>query len=147
MARRHVTEVRLDALPARVWQLWADVGSWPLWTPTVTGAEQLDSDGLAVGARYRLSQPRLRDAVWTVTTCEQEQTFGWTSGSAGVRSVATHTLSRVGEVTVVTLTFELTGPLAVPVDLLLGRLVARYVRIEAESLAARLEGRSRPALR
>jgi len=68
-----VERVIINASPAAIWQVLADVERWPTWTPTVLEVEPLTSNGhkagLKVGARYRVVQPKLRPAVYEVTEC------------------------------------------------------------------------------
>ena len=63
---RHRTSVDVDASPARVWEVMADVGRWPEWTASMTSVELL-GDALDVGAHVRIRQPKLPAAVWEVT--------------------------------------------------------------------------------
>lgn len=58
-----------SARPDRVWQVIADVEHWRNWTPTVVEIKPLSNTGLSVGARYQVSQPKLRRAVYEVTKC------------------------------------------------------------------------------
>ena len=61
------TSISIAAPPERIWPALADVAAWPDWLPTVTRVEPLDGRELAPGRRYRIAQPRLQTAVWTVT--------------------------------------------------------------------------------
>ena len=63
---------------------------WPARIPTVDRVERLDDGPLAVGARTRLAQPKLPEAVWTVTELTPGAAFTWTSSSPGVRITASH---------------------------------------------------------
>ena len=76
-----VERVIINASPAAIWQVLADVERWPTWTPTVLEVEPLTSNGakngLKVGARYRVVQPKLRPAVYEVTECAPHQAFTW----------------------------------------------------------------------
>jgi uncharacterized membrane protein len=128
---------------AVVWTTWADLTSWPSWTETVTSAEALGpGTGPGVGSRYRLRQPRLGRAEWTITQWEPDHRFTWESTAPGIRTVATHAVTvRPGGGADMVATLEWHGLLAPVLRLLIGRLSARYVETELASLAAHCEGR------
>lgn len=128
--------IDISAPPERIWEIMSDIARWPEWTPTVTNVELLDTGPFRVGMRARLRQPRLPVAVWTVTAIEPGRAFTWESLNPGVTAVATHRIDVRGTSTVnqVTLKLEWTGWLAPLIRLLFGRLSARYVETEAESL-------------
>ena len=85
--------IAISAPPERVWEILVDVERWPGRIPTVDRVERLDDGPLAVGARTRLAQPKLPEAIWTVTELTAGTAFTWTSASTGVRITASH-LSR-----------------------------------------------------
>lgn len=149
--------VTTPASPHEVWALLADPPTWPSWTPTMRSVTPVrHGDARAgevapvsagagqrlggVGASYRIQQPRLPAAVWTVTWWEPEVGFGWESQLFGVTSVAEHRIAALGHGTRIELTVDWTGPSARVVRLLLGRVAARFVRTEAEQLAAASTG-------
>src|SRR6476661_6602708 len=82
--------ISISAPPERVWDVLVDIERWPARIPTVDQAERLDDGPLAVGARTRLAQPKLPEAVWTVTELTPGSAFTWTSTSPGVRVTASH---------------------------------------------------------
>jgi uncharacterized membrane protein len=130
----------IDAPPDRVWSVLSDVMHWPKWLPTVTSVEPLGSPTLAVGARYRLVQPKLWPAVWSVVDLSPHNHFSWESRSPGVRALGDHMLSPVsGGSTSVSLRVTFSGPLAVLVGLIAGRLTREYIEREAASLKLRVE--------
>ena len=127
------------AAPDVVWEALVDVERWPTWTPSMRRVRRLDDGPLAIGSRVRIKQPRLVPVVWTVTELEDGRSFSWAAEGAGVRSVASHAVRPMGAGTSeVRLTFDQTGPMAPLMGTLLGRLTRRYVRMEAEGLAAHL---------
>ncbi|MGE3526427.1 MAG: SRPBCC family protein [Gemmatimonadales bacterium] len=131
---------RVEAPPERVWALVADVLHWPDWLPTVTAVEPLDSHALALGARYRIVQPRLPPAVWTVVRLEPRRSFSWESRSPGVRTLADHTLSPLPDgSTSVTLRIRFLGPLSTLARAIAGSLTREYMAREAASLKERIE--------
>lgn len=132
--------VTIDAPPARVWEVLVDVERWPERIPTVDAVERLDHGPLAVGARTRLRQPKLPEAVWTVTELVDGRSFTWESGSPGVAITAGHALEPHAEGTRMTLSITVSGLLA-PVGWLMTRkLSEQYVATEADSIKRAAEG-------
>ncbi len=113
MRTYHATAL-IAAPPDRVWAELLGVLRWPEWLPTVTSVQPLGAAPLAVGARYRISQPRLRPAVWSVVQFDPQRSFAWESRSPGVRALANHSLSSApGGSTHVALQIDFSGPLSV----------------------------------
>ena len=124
--------------PDQIWAILADPLRWPEWTPTVSRVEALDGPTLAIGRRFRLEQPRLSPAVWTVTELEEGQSFTWVSRTPGVVATALHRLRAAeGDQTRVELAVQFSGPLGWLVGLVAGRLTQDYIQTEAEALAKR----------
>ena len=71
-----------------------DVERWPEWTQSVTHAERLSPPPFKVGSRARIKQPRLKDAVWTVTALEPLAGFTWEAGRPGLTSIASHRIEQ-----------------------------------------------------
>ncbi|WFE34469.1 SRPBCC family protein [Micromonospora sp. WMMD975] len=137
---RFVETVEIAADVDRVWAVQTDVESWPEWTPSVTAARRLESGPLALGSTARLSQPRLRPAIWRVTEIDPPYAFVWESASPGVRSRGEHRLVRLDDRrTRVELALVQTGPLAGLVGLFGGATMRRYLRQEADGLRRRCE--------
>lgn len=130
----------IDATAEQVWAVLTDVGRWPEWTASVSRAERGESGPLTVGATARLTQPRLRPAVWRVTELIEGREFTWVSATPGVRTSGEHRLLPLPDGrTRVELAIVQTGPLAGPVGWLYGGLLRRYVRAEADGLRRRCE--------
>jgi uncharacterized membrane protein len=126
--------VTIAAPPARVWEVLVDVGRWPERIPTVDAVERLDEGPLVVGSRTRLRQPRLPEAVWTVTEVDEGRSFAWESRSPGVAISAGHRVEPHGDATRLTLSVAISGPIA-PVGWLMTKgLTRRYVETEAASI-------------
>jgi carbon monoxide dehydrogenase subunit G len=126
--------VSVAAPPERVWEVLTEVERWPERIPTVDSVERLDDGPLRVGSRTRLQQPRLPEAVWTVTDVDEGRSFTWESRSRGVAISAGHVVEPHGTTTRLTLSVSLSGPLA-PVGWLMTRgLTRRYVETEAASI-------------
>ena len=131
--------IAISAPTERVWEILVDVERWPARIPTVDRAERLDDGPLAVGAKTRLAQPKLPEAVWTVTELTAGTAFSWASTSPGVRITASHAVEPTPEGSHLTLTVYLAGWLA-PVGWLMTRsLTQRYVETEAASIKAAAE--------
>ena len=138
--RKFETATVIAAPAERVWPVLADVARWPQWLPTVTSVEPLGSTPLALGAKYRIVQPKLRPAVWSVVELSPDSHFSWESRSPGVRVLGTHVLRPVSAgSTSVTLGITFSGLLAGLVGLVAGRLTREYIEREAAALKQLLE--------
>ncbi|CCH16833.1 SRPBCC family protein [Micromonospora lupini] len=132
------TEIAADA--ELVWAVLVDVARWPEWTASVSRAERGESGPLAVGATARLTQPKLRPAMWRVTELTEGREFTWVSDTPGVRTRGEHRLLPLPDGrTRVELAIDQAGPLARLIGLLYGGLLRRYLRLEADGLRARAE--------
>jgi uncharacterized membrane protein len=132
--------VHMAAPADRVWAVMSDVERWPQWTPTVTSVERLDARPFGVGSRFRVRQPKLPTAVWTVTALEPGRYFEWRNASPGLTSVGGHRVTAGADgATSVTLTLTWSGWLTPLIRLLYGKLSRRYVQTEGESLKRRSE--------
>jgi carbon monoxide dehydrogenase subunit G len=131
--------IAISAPPERVWEILVDVERWPDRIPTVDRVERLDDGPLAIGGRTRLAQPRLPEAVWTVTELTSGTAFTWTSTSPGVHITASHLVEPSLEGSRLTLTLHLAGWLAPAGWLMTRSLSKRYVETEAASIKAAAE--------
>lgn len=126
--------VTIAAPPERAWAVIVDVERWPGRIPTVESAQRLDAGPLAVGSRTRLRQPRLPEAVWTVTELADGSSFTWESSSRGVTVTAGHLVEPHPDGSRLTLSLSLSGPLA-GIGWLAGRsMITQYVETEAASI-------------
>ncbi len=133
------TSIDIDAPVARVWAVIRDVERWPEWTASVRSVTLLD-DGLRVGARARIDQPRIPTTVWTVTDLTEGRGFTWEASGPGTRTTGRHTVEATGPGTCrATLSITQAGW----VGSLVGRgyrsLTDRYLALEAAGLKARAE--------
>ena len=101
---RFVQKFITPAGPNTVWQVLFDVEHWRDWTPTVVEIKPLSNNGLTVGARYRVVQPKLRPAIYEVTECIPNQAFTWVQRLPG-GMIAGHRLSSHDGATAVELSF------------------------------------------
>lgn len=145
-----------SAPPEDVWALWSDPPTWPSWTPTMRSVTPIRYDAgrthesaaapgqAGVGAAYRIRQPRLPAAVWTITYWTPGRGFTWESTTRWITTVATHRVEPLdaehGGGTRIEATASWTGPLAPVARLLLGPITRRYVRTEVDQLAAAATG-------
>ncbi len=139
---RYETSVDINAEPDVIWDVLADVERWPEWTASMSRVERLDGDPFGEGSTARVKQPRLPANRWRVTDYVRGESFSWESRSPGVTSLAEHRIAaREGGGSRVSLVLTQTGPLARLVGMLGGRLIRRYVRLEAEGLKYDAEAR------
>lgn len=124
----------------QAWRLLSDLPNWPTWCPTVTSVVPVDpSRGPEVGAAYRVRQPRLPAATWTITSWRPGEGFAWESPAPGVNSTGVHDLVSTADGTRIELELRWRGPLRFVLQLVYGRLSRRYVATEAAALAARAQ--------
>ncbi|GEM00034.1 SRPBCC family protein [Cellulomonas terrae] len=128
--------VTIAAPPARVWAVLVDVERWPERIPTVDAVERLDAGPLAVGSRTRVQQPRLPEAVWTVTGLVDGVSFTWESSSPGVTVTASHVVEPHAAGSSLTLALTVSGPMSGVGWLMTRSLTRRYVETEAASISA-----------
>lgn len=132
----------IDAPAEQVWTHLADVTRWPDWLPTMTSVRPLGPVPLTIGGRYRIIQPKLPPAIWTVVDLAPGRSFAWESRSPGVRVLADHLLRpRPDGSTQVTLRIRFSGPLWALGRLLGGPIAREYVTREAALLKYRAESR------
>ena len=136
--------VEVDADPSRVWQVLVDVESWPEWTPSMTTVEMVTPRPFGPGSRVAIKQPRLAPAEMTVDRYAEGRSFAWSSRMAGLRTIADHVLEPAPNGTQVTLVVTQSGPLAGFVRIAYGRMIRRYVHMEATGIKKRAENSEGP---
>lgn len=136
---RFVQEIDIAAAPERVWSVLSRLEDWPGWTASMRAVRALGEGPPRAGARYRVEQPRLRPADFTITEWDEPRSFTWRMRSPGVGAVAVHAITPTPAGCRVRLEVRYTGPLAVLVALLAGGLTRDYMRLEAEGLRRRSE--------
>lgn len=135
--------IEIDAPPEVVWLHVAAVERWHEWTPSITSIERLDPGGLAVGAHFRVLQPKLPPVVWRVSSLVPGRSFEWTARSPGMTSIGRHVVeARPGGGSVATLAIIQEGILSGVIGRMLGSLSRSYVEMEAQGLKRRSEGAS-----
>ena len=132
---RYEITVDIDAAPDKVWAVLTDVERWPEWTPSMRAVKRLDDTPFGAGSKVRVRQPRLPQAVYTVTTYDPGRAFIWVSKVPGVTVTADHqVLPREDGHATVHLSADQTGLLAPLLGLFTARLTRHYVTQEAEGL-------------
>ena len=129
--------VEIAAPPERVWAVLADLERWPEWTPSVTSVELLAPGPLAVGTRARVSQPKLKPAIWEVTEVKPGMSFTWVTRQPGLLVTGLHQLEPIEKGTLATLAVRFSGLLGPLVGRLTRRLNHRYLAFEADGLRRR----------
>ncbi|PYC77310.1 polyketide cyclase [Streptomyces tateyamensis] len=134
----------MAAAPEAVWAVLVDVQGWRKWTASVELIRRREQGRpFALGSEAWVKQPRLPGALWRVTGYEAGRAFTWESRSPGVRTVADHQLRPTATGTELILELRQEGFLAPLARLLLGRLIRRYLAMEAAGLKAYCEGLAR----
>jgi uncharacterized membrane protein len=119
----------------KVWTILSAVESWPTWLPTVSSVESLDSASISPGSRFRVRQPKLRPAVWTVSELEPPLRFAWQAKSPGMELFADHALERIRpDSTRVHLRFEFRGWLGRLLGAAYGSITQAYLEQEMQAL-------------
>lgn len=139
MTLRFEHSVDVDAPPSRVWSVISDAERWPEWTPTVTRVERVHGDGLALGNKVRIEQPKLPAAVYTITALEPGKSFTWTTGSWFARGVANHVVEPRGSGSRVTLSVIFSGLIGGLAGKMYAELTREYLALEAAGLKKRSE--------
>ena len=142
MSRVFTTSIVIAAPLERVWPLLAGVERWSEWTPTITRVTALAGGAARVGARYRVEQPKLAPAVYTVTSWQEPREFTWVMRSPGIEGVASHALTPVDGGCRLDLRVEFKGLLAGLIAALAGALTQDYIETEARCLKAAAESRA-----
>lgn len=134
------SSIEIDASPATVWDVYADVERWPDWTASVTGLTALDGPGIEVGRRFRIEQPKMPKLIWVVSAVEPGRSWTWEVRSPGAHTLASHELTDLGGGrTLVAQRIDQRGPLGTLVGVLMKRLTVRYLELEAQGLKATAE--------
>jgi uncharacterized membrane protein len=120
---------RICSSSEHVWSVLSDVERWPRWLPTVSSVQRLGSDGMQRGARFRIVQPGVSQAVWAVTSVWPNRFFTWQSCSPGLRIVADHILTEEPDGTTCVL-------LRLSFDGVLGKLASRLARSKTQQYLA-----------
>jgi hypothetical protein len=91
--KEYSATAHIAASPERIWSVLSMVDRWPDWTPTVTRIEPQSTDTFTVGSMMKIYQPKLRPALWVITSWEPNMAFAWVSRSPGVLVTAEHIIT------------------------------------------------------
>lgn len=136
--RQFESTITLAATPGAIWQHMSSVVRWPDWMETFQRVEPLDAVELGLARRFKIQQPRLREATWAVTRLEPPSGFTWESRLPGVHMVADHWIEARGTGAVVQLRFSFGGLLGPVLAALYGGLVRSYLQQECAAYQRRL---------
>lgn len=124
----------------RVWERLSNVADWPSWLPTISAVTALDHPQLALGRRFKVSQPKLRTTVWQVTGLDSQRSFVWESRAIGLHMWANHAVRPIDhDISMVELEFRFSGILAGVVGRLAARITNEYLHKEAGALKVTVE--------
>ncbi len=137
-ARGERAAITIDAPVDVVWSVFTDVERWPTWASSFTKVELIDGP-MRLGAKARIRQPWLPMVVWEVTSWEPGRSWTWAATSPGVRTEASHVLTRVGDRTRAEQSIIWSGPLGWVAALVSRPLTRRYLAIEAAGLKLQSE--------
>ncbi len=130
--------ISIEAPPAVVWSVMADVERWPEWTESIRSVRPLDEPRLAAGRRYRIDARGAPPATWRVEQVDEGRGFVWATAS-GARIIAGHTIEPSDGGAAVTLSIRTEGLLAALFGWAIARLSRRNMDLEAEGLKRRSE--------
>lgn len=129
----------VEASPAAVFEVYADVEGWPGWTSSVTEVRRLDTGPLRVGSRARVRQPRLPVGDWTVIDVTPGRAFTWERRGPGLRTVGRHLLEPKNSGCLVVAELEHLGLAARLTGALTRSLTDRYLQLETAGLKSHCE--------
>jgi uncharacterized protein YndB with AHSA1/START domain len=140
--------ISIAASREAVWRILSNVVNWPQWLSTMTRVEPLGAAPLAIGARYRVVQPKLVPATFEVTKLDPPSRFEWTARSPGVVAVADHVIEeQAAGLVLVRLQIVFSGLFAVPVSWFVGSITRRYLAQEVAALKREAERDATPSHR
>jgi hypothetical protein len=129
------SSIEIDASAGTVWDVFTDVERWSDWTASVQRVTALDGAALAVGRRFRIKQPRLPNAVWTVTELEPGRSWTWRYHAPGNTTLASHEVVAMDDGrTFVRQRIDQRGVIGATIGALVRRTTRRYLTMEAEGL-------------
>jgi len=138
MQIRHTEIINVPA--DQVWSTLSEITKWPEWTPTVKKVHGLDETTVGVGSRFKLYQPKLLPAKWSITIWEPGVGFEWVSKVPGVVTKAGHQLKSTDSGVELQLVIEFSGLLGDFVGRIAGKLTKEYLSLEATGLKRCCEG-------
>jgi hypothetical protein len=102
--------IKINAPIKKVWDITTDIDRLPEVTPTIERVGRLTPGDLAVGDEFKLWQPDLMAAVWTVTEVDPKRhVFAWKRKLGLSTLTATHRIKREKKGCSSVLSLEVTG--------------------------------------
>jgi hypothetical protein len=129
--------IHIDAQPAKVWQVTADVERWPQFAAQFTRIERTDDGPLALGKKARVGLRGLLGpgSEWVVTEYEDGRSFTWEADAIpGLHFVGGHVVEPEGDGTRATMSLDSSGPVALLILPAAAIIFRRNVRLECEGL-------------
>lgn len=131
--------IEINATPARVWQVMADVSKWPEWTSSIESVEGAPAT-MAVGSTAAVKAKGTPRATWTVTEWNPGQNFTWETSVRGSKTIGEHIIEPNGEgKSRVTLAIEVKGLMGAIFKPLIGGGIVRNLELESNGLKQRSE--------
>ena len=138
----HAAEVAIAATPTQVWRVLADIEAWPSWSASFAAIEA--DDTASEPSAYRVDQPPLPHALWTITDWQPERGFTWQTRGASSLLAAEFTVTTRGSATHVTQDLHWSGPMAWMARATYGPVGLRYADEHLRALAQRCDGGRKP---
>ena len=131
--------IDIEASPARVWAVMADVARWPEWTPSILSVEEVSPD-FGLGGTAMVHARVAPRSKYTVTRWEPGLGFDWETKVRGAKSVGGHWIEPRGEgKSRVMLSLEVKGIAGFLGRPFISKGISESLRQECEGLKARSE--------
>ncbi len=137
--KKFVHFVTIYAPRARIWDMLSNLQRWPDLMESIEAVQRSDTAAMGVGSRVRIKQPKLPATQWTITSWKPGKSFTWESTSFGLRVIARHRIVEAPSACKLELDLQLDGWLAPVVGALVGRVIRRYMAMEAAGLKSASE--------
>ncbi|MGB3257337.1 MAG: SRPBCC family protein [Ornithinimicrobium sp.] len=126
---------------AQAWRVLADVEQWPSWSSSVVAVTREDVDEHTA---YRIEQPPLPHALWTLTQWQPDRGFTWqTRGASSVLTasyvVAEDPTDGAAPGTVISVDLQWSGPMAWMARATYGPVSLRFAQMHLDALRERCE--------
>lgn len=127
---------RIASSPAEVWRWVSDLRRWGELLPTVDEIVDLRTlPTTGVGSQFRILQPGLAKAIYTITQWRDGVGFTWEARLPGLCTIATHAVAAADIGAELTLGIRWEGLLAPVVTRLYSRRAQSLIEVEAATFA------------
>ena len=133
----------IEAPPAQVWQVLADIDQWPSWSPGVESVVCVTPESDGEQTAYRIDQPPLPHALWTVTDWRPEVGFTWQTHGASSLLTMTFRLQPSAVGTDASVDLHWSGAMAWMARAAYGPVSLRYADSHLRALKAVCDGVSK----